>query len=143
MTDTPPLADEEDLVAVAAERETLEGFLEYHRRVLSGKLRGLSVRRAVIVLSCGAVKATLPLSERTYRCGCGLVTGRDINAAANLLNLAASGAESLVDGVLAGDGPTIVKACELAHLRGEVPRSNASFTQHFCSSLRCTLSFSE
>jgi putative transposase len=46
-------------------------------------------------LSCGAVKATLPLSERTYRCGCGLVTGRDINAAANLLNLAASRAESL------------------------------------------------
>ena len=42
MTETPPPADEEDLVAVAAERETLEGFLEYHRRVLSGKLRGLS-----------------------------------------------------------------------------------------------------
>ena len=42
VTDTPPLADEEDLVAVAAERETLEGFLEYHRRALSGKLRGLS-----------------------------------------------------------------------------------------------------
>ena len=34
--------DEEDLVAVAGERETLEGFLEYHRRVISGKLRGLS-----------------------------------------------------------------------------------------------------
>ena len=44
---------------------------------------------------CGAVKAKLPLSERTYRCGCGLVTGRDVNAAANLLNLAASEAESL------------------------------------------------
>jgi Protein of unknown function (DUF664) len=42
VTDTPPPADEEDLVAVAAERETLEGFLEYHRRVLVGKLRGLS-----------------------------------------------------------------------------------------------------
>jgi hypothetical protein len=42
VTDTPPPADEEDLVAVAAERETLEGFLEYHRRVLPGKLRGLS-----------------------------------------------------------------------------------------------------
>jgi hypothetical protein len=42
VTDTPPPADEEDLVAVAAERETLEGFLEYHRRVLGGKLRGLS-----------------------------------------------------------------------------------------------------
>jgi hypothetical protein len=42
VTDTPPLADEEDLVAVAAERETLEGFREYHRRVRGGKLRGLS-----------------------------------------------------------------------------------------------------
>jgi hypothetical protein len=41
---TPPAdeVDEEDLVAVAGERETLEGFLEYHRRVISGKLRGLS-----------------------------------------------------------------------------------------------------
>lgn len=44
---------------------------------------------------CGAVKAKLPLSERTYRCDCGLVTGRDVNAAANLLKLAASGAESI------------------------------------------------
>ena len=44
---------------------------------------------------CGAVKAKLALSERTYRCGCGLVTGRDVNAAANLLKLAASGAESI------------------------------------------------
>jgi uncharacterized damage-inducible protein DinB len=42
VTDTTPPVDEEDLVAVAGERETLEGFLEYHRRVLSGKLRGLS-----------------------------------------------------------------------------------------------------
>ena len=42
MTDTTRPVDEEDLVAVAAERETLEGFLEYHRRVLGGKLRGLS-----------------------------------------------------------------------------------------------------
>src|SRR5215467_8296486 len=39
--DTPPLADVDDVVA-AAERETLEGFLEYHRSALSGKLRGLS-----------------------------------------------------------------------------------------------------
>ena len=43
---------------------------------------------------CGAAKATLPLSERTYRCGnCGLVLDRDVNAARNLLKLAASGAE--------------------------------------------------
>jgi hypothetical protein len=38
----PPWAEEDDRVAVAGERETLEGFLEYHRRVLAGKLRGLS-----------------------------------------------------------------------------------------------------
>jgi putative transposase len=34
---------------------------------------------------CGAVKAKLPLSERTYRCeACGLVIDRDVNAALNL-----------------------------------------------------------
>ena len=42
MTETPHPADEEDPVAVATERETLEEFLEYHRSALSGKLRGLS-----------------------------------------------------------------------------------------------------
>jgi putative transposase len=43
---------------------------------------------------CGTAKATLPLSERTYRCGhCGLVIDRDVNAARNMLRLAASGAE--------------------------------------------------
>ena len=46
--------------------------------------------------ACGAVKAKLPLSERTYRCdNCGMVLDRDANAARNLLHLAASGAESL------------------------------------------------
>jgi putative transposase len=40
------------------------------------------------------VKAKLSLSERVFRCqGCGLVTDRDVNAARNLLKLAASGAE--------------------------------------------------
>ncbi len=35
--------------------------------------------------SCGAVKAELPLRERTYRCeSCGLVLDRDLNAAINL-----------------------------------------------------------
>jgi putative transposase len=44
---------------------------------------------------CGAVKAKLSLSERTYTCEhCGLVEDRDVNAARNLLSLAASGAES-------------------------------------------------
>ena len=45
---------------------------------------------------CGTVKAKLALSERTYACtNCGLVLDRDVNAAANLLKLAASGAERL------------------------------------------------
>ena len=41
------------------------------------------------------MKAKLALSERTYRCQSrGLAAGRDVNAARNLLKLAASGAES-------------------------------------------------
>jgi putative transposase len=49
---------------------------------------------------CGAVKAKLPLSERTYACdGCGLVMDRDLNAA---LNLAEYG-----NRLIAGSGPEI------------------------------------
>jgi putative transposase len=45
---------------------------------------------------CGLVKAKLALSERVYTCeSCGLVLDRDVNAAVNLLHLAASGAESV------------------------------------------------
>ena len=33
---------------------------------------------------CGAVKESLPLSERVFECGCGLVLDRDLNAARNL-----------------------------------------------------------
>ena len=47
---------------------------------------------------CGSVKAKLTLAERVYQCGnCGLVMGRDVNAARNLLSLAASGADSLIN----------------------------------------------
>jgi putative transposase len=50
---------------------------------------------------CGAAKAKLALSERTYRCdACGLVLNRDLNAA---LNLAAYGRRQI-----AGSGPEIV-----------------------------------
>ena len=46
--------------------------------------------------ACGATKAKLSLSERTFTCeACGLVADRDVNAALNLLELAASGAESI------------------------------------------------
>ena len=45
---------------------------------------------------CGRRKPSLTLAERVFTCGaCGLVMDRDQNAARNLLNLAASGAESL------------------------------------------------
>jgi putative transposase len=45
---------------------------------------------------CGAVKAKLALSERTYRChACGLALDRDVNAARNLLGLAVSGTERI------------------------------------------------
>jgi IS605 OrfB family transposase len=44
---------------------------------------------------CGAVKAKLALSERTYACtACGLVLDRDVNAAVNLAGLAGSGPDS-------------------------------------------------
>jgi Protein of unknown function (DUF664) len=46
VTPAPSPPEEDDLVAVAGEREALEGFLEYHRRVLGGKLRGLSEQDA-------------------------------------------------------------------------------------------------
>jgi len=49
---------------------------------------------------CGAVKAKLPLSERTYACAsCGMVADRDLNAA---LNLAEYGNRQI-----AGSGPEI------------------------------------
>jgi putative transposase len=45
---------------------------------------------------CGWRKPSLTLAERVFTCGaCGLVLDRDVNAARNLPNLAASGAESL------------------------------------------------
>lgn len=43
--------------------------------------------------SCGVVKPTLSLAERTYRCNCGNEIDRDLNAAINLKTFAASSAE--------------------------------------------------
>jgi putative transposase len=44
---------------------------------------------------CGAVKAKLALSERTYCCtACGTLLDRDVNAAVNLARLAGSGPDS-------------------------------------------------
>jgi putative transposase len=45
---------------------------------------------------CGSVKAKLTLNDRIYACEtCGHREDRDVNAARNLLSLAASGAERL------------------------------------------------
>jgi len=45
---------------------------------------------------CGSVKAKLTLKDRIFACDqCGHTEDRDVNAARNLLHLAASGAESL------------------------------------------------
>jgi len=45
--------------------------------------------------ACGWRKPSLTLAERTFTCeACGLLLDRDVNAARNLLGLAASGAES-------------------------------------------------
>jgi putative transposase len=75
------------------------------RRMLSYKTRWNGGRLVIanrwypsskICSGCGTVKAKLPLSERVYRCStCGLVMDRDVNAARNLLQLAASGAERI------------------------------------------------
>jgi len=55
---------------------------------------------------CGAVKATLPLWERVFRCAaCGLEMDRDLNAAKNLAALAAEVQ------VVAGSGPETQNAC--------------------------------
>ena len=44
--------------------------------------------------SCGSVKAKLTLKDRVFACeACGHTEDRDVNAARNLLSLAASGAE--------------------------------------------------
>jgi putative transposase len=73
-------------------------MLEYKTRWNGGRLvlAGRFYPSTKTCSGCGAVKAKLSLSERTYRCErCGLVVDRDVNAARNLLHLAASGAERI------------------------------------------------
>ena len=61
---------------------------------------------------CGSVKAKLTLAERIYQCdACGLVLDRDVNAARNLLSLAASGADRVnACGAAVRPGPTAGRA---------------------------------
>jgi putative transposase len=69
-----------------------------------------------ICSSCGVVKATLSLAERTFTCdACGLVVDRDWNAALNLAALASSLLSTLCggegQGAGAGSGPGPSSAC--------------------------------
>jgi putative transposase len=59
---------------------------------------------------CGAVKPTLRLSERVYRCDqCGLVLDRDLNAARNIRSLALTPSPTDVGDVKRCDTPTSVR----------------------------------
>ena len=57
--------------------------------------------------NCGSVKAKLTLNDRVFACdACGHRQDRDVNAARNLLSLAASGAERLnARGAVVRPGP--------------------------------------
>ncbi len=77
---------------------------------------------------CGAAKAKLALSERTYRCGaCGLVLDRDHNAARNLAALAAE----IDTGELRRELPagTDVRRDRLAGVAVGLPREGSATTQ--------------
>ncbi|HKE99613.1 MAG TPA: IS607 family element RNA-guided endonuclease TnpB [Actinomycetes bacterium] len=65
---------------------------------------------------CGVVKATLPLTERVFRCdACGLVVDRDVNAALNLAALASSRLVTVIGdagqraGAGSGPGPSTAR----------------------------------
>lgn len=68
---------------------------------VAGMIRNRRLASSKTCSGCGAVKTRLALSERPYRCACGPVLDRDVNAARNLAALvceavdARSGRESL------------------------------------------------
>ena len=95
-----------------------QGWAEFHRQ-LTYKCRWYGSRLLVaprlfpsskLCSACGALKAALPLDVRVFRCRvCGLVIDRDLNAANNLVALAAlAGFDSC--GV-AGSSPETENAC--------------------------------
>jgi len=75
--------------------------------------------------ACGRRKPSLPLAERTYRCECGLVIDRDLNAARNLAGLAEAVAENRGTGSGPGTG------------RGDAP-ANGRGEERFMGSPRCS-----
>jgi len=70
--------------------------------------------------ACGAVKDTLTLNERTYRCEeCGLVLDRDLNAALNLKQLAVGYTESINACGDGSSGPDLVSGVKLLSVKQE------------------------
>jgi len=75
--------------------------------------------------ACGRRKPSLPLAERTYRCECGLVADRDVNAARNLARLV----DAVADNRGTGSGPGTGRGDTPANGRGE---------ERFMGSPRCS-----
>ncbi|MGI8683545.1 MAG: zinc ribbon domain-containing protein, partial [Acidimicrobiales bacterium] len=75
--------------------------------------------------ACRRRKPSLPLAERTYRCECGLVIDRDLNAARNLAGLV----EAVADNRGTGSGPGTGRGDAPANGRGE---------ERFMGSPRCS-----
>lgn len=78
---------------------------------------------------CGRQKPSLPLAERTWRCECGLVIDRDLNAARNLASLV----EAITDNRGTGSGPGTGRGDSPANGRGE----ERFMGSPRCSSLNC------
>lgn len=74
---------------------------------------------------CGRQEPSLPLAERTWRCECGLVIDRDLNAARNLASLV----EAITDNRGTGSGPGTGRGDSPASGRGE---------ERFMGSPRCS-----
>ena len=69
-----------------------QGFYEFRRQLeYKCKLRGIELIIAdrfypssKICSQCGDIKKDLKLKDRVYRCNCGLIIDRDLNASINL-----------------------------------------------------------
>ena len=93
------------------------GFFEFRRQLeYKAKLYGAHVVVAdrwfpssKTCSVCGEVKPTLTLSERRWSCGCGAIHDRDVNAAINLKNLAASSAVTACGEYSSGPSSDVTK----------------------------------
>ncbi len=84
--------------------------------------------------ACGAVKATLRLSERVYRCEqCGLVLDRDLNAARNICSLALNLSTVDAADVKRRDTPTPSRSRSARRVSGRPAERQANRGQQWTS----------